>query len=1460
MKKNVLLSLIVIAFSAGRLIAQTPGLIYKPASNALGQSVLDPNGDGYTSPNASGFSGTDYTTGSELQMITMPGFVNEPDADVSRGPSGGHTDLVNNGTNHSVYILVSNVGGVDYFIVRFRLGGASSASKGYSVLFDTDGVFGNFPTAGNPGFEKELILESGNSGQVAVYTHSASGATLSHSYNINQYSQRSIALSTINGDADYFYDFFVPMSDLGISGSVRMTATTVINPSSGLNGNVSDINGINDQTFGNNFAAMASAAINSFPSTNISNLTEGGSFDPILSFKPSITGSVTTATTSISGTSLDANGTTITVYKNGVSIGSTTVTSNAWTLNGVSGLTAGDIITVTATATGKSQSLAGGSITVTGTSCYLAPASITTRTNGQQLVSGTWPGTPAANTLRVRVYYQVSLDPTLTEDASTVSTYVSTSGTWSFSSLSGGSQSTFNTRTYYVMVIDSINGCSSVYSEGALGNSSSYTTAPGITTSSVNDSIGPRTIVVQNLHAGTATVTLYVNGVSKGTSGSLAQSATNNFVVTGLNEGDTITARAMSTAANTYLSNNSNKLVVTSRAGQGAAPTISGAYTSGSGKTVTGTSSEVAGTVIYLYKASTTLIGTTAVNLYGNWSISSLTLAGADVLTAKADAPGKTLSAASTAITVASSTPTTPAVTTTPITVGLTSISGTSGAFVAGDSVRMYVDGSLVASVVSGTNWTINFASNQLYRGAEVNVVRTNSAGVSSNATSPVTVTGVTSFKITQTNGSALGSQVAGTPFNIKIQGVDGAGGTGSVIASFTGTVTIFSTSLVLSGDGTSPAFTLGELASHSITLGTAGTSLTLNCINPEDPTSTGTVTFNVTPAIFTGSSSQVYGLAGNWLNGAIPTGGADIQLNGTNTTQDLIMSGDLTLGNITIDQSNHQIITSGNALTITGSLTLSNGGKIDATDGTVVFAGTSAQTIPSGAFVSDTVENLSINNGFGVGMADTLYVTGVVTLTDGVLNSSGNLILVSTAENAYGQISGEGEGSISGDITIQKVIGTTDMGWRHVALPLNGTLADFNGIVIKGTNHGTLNERNTFNWNARVNGGSEAIGMVASALSGTQDSAYIIYGCDNGLHDVSEKWSMPGTPVNGDKSYSLVNSFDPTYATPEARGWNLVPNPYPSNLDVSVLLNSDEFNGISYKAVHVWDLNTSQYRAITASSVTSYNTNDTVLSTTTDFSIFQAFWVKVNSNTTLTLKNTHRTTTMTAGSFLKKEFDLARVRVKDANKMSDELVLYFTPDAHGGLDNGYDAFKIKSMVLSAPCLYSATDDGKLSINALNSMDEYHAVAMGYQSTVKGSATISLDFTALDPKWSVTLEDRVTGKMHNLRESDYSFIHDGQNTERFVLHFNTRPAAIIDMRENTGFTLFQNTEGIYLDAGYGQGEVEITLVNIMGQVLSSQVVAQNGMQKINLALNDSPAMYIVYATHKGETKTLKIIR
>ena len=67
----------------------------------------------------------------------------------------------------------------------------------------------------------------------------------------------------------------------------------------------------------------------------------------------------------------------------------------------------------------------------------------------------------------------------------------------------------------------------------------------------------------------------------------------------------------------------------------------------------------------------------------------------------------------------------------------------------------------------------------------------------------------------------------------------------------------------------------------------------------------------------------------------------------------------------------------------------------MDASDGTVEFAGSSAQSVGNNIFIGNTIENLTVNNNSGVTLQGPLNVSGVVLVQNGSLASDGNLTLV---------------------------------------------------------------------------------------------------------------------------------------------------------------------------------------------------------------------------------------------------------------------------------------------------------------------------------------------------------------------------------------------------------------------------------------------------------------------------------
>ncbi len=223
-----------------------------------GDSILDPNEDGYVSILGTGFSADGYDVDEfEIPMFGVPIFgEGESAGDVSSGQDCSVVDLALDTAGYALYAAVDDEGNL---IFRFRLAGNRNSVEGYSVLLDTDNLVGSSDpnsNSENPGFEYAvtLIQRSG------VFFYDIDGANscppdelLSYSTTTNQ--QKSIAGSESCDDEDYFIDFYVPFDDItAVSGlttasPIRFVGVTNTSATCPLGGSISDIGGVNDEEY-----------------------------------------------------------------------------------------------------------------------------------------------------------------------------------------------------------------------------------------------------------------------------------------------------------------------------------------------------------------------------------------------------------------------------------------------------------------------------------------------------------------------------------------------------------------------------------------------------------------------------------------------------------------------------------------------------------------------------------------------------------------------------------------------------------------------------------------------------------------------------------------------------------------------------------------------------------------------------------------------------------------------------------------------------------------------------------------------------------------------------------------------------------------------------------------------------------------------------------------------------------
>ena len=1518
MKTNVTILTLFLSFFS---FAQIPGTIYQRVQGELGQKVLDPNNDGFISLTSSGFSGTDYGANSELKMIPLPIIQGEPIADLTTGSSGGHTDIVSalvNGqpSNQSAYILYKTVDGIPYVIIRMRIGKASTSPKGYSFLLNTDGNFTTGSSGTNPGYDKEIVYQTGSGAVVAVYTHSGATTTLNHSFPAAQYSQRAVALSTIGGNPDYFYDFFIPFSELGITENpVGITAVTVTSAGSGITGTISDFNGVNDSLYGGNRNAIMSALISAFPAIPITQLTED--FDYETSWKPkavtpTVNGGITTSATSISGTSLDPDGTTITVFKNGVSIGTTTVTNNSWTLNNVSGLIVGDTITAQASATSKQTSDISSSVIVanaTVPSCFTPAPTITAGNNGSRQLTISWTVPSGlnftANSVLINVYILegTGSSPLYNFIGLSPTNFYPTTGTMTYSLGGNG-----NITGQYVA--EAVwNGCSSGYGNSVSFSSSTIvntnlTVAPIINTNPINASSSTQSIQVTNQHNSNVVLTLFSNGVLIGTSSLVSANASFNFTnITGLSAGDIITARAQGQLATDRISVLSNAITVGGGV-QTLAPVITGAYAAGTGITITGTSTEVAGTVITIFRNGSP-IGTATVSVFGTWQLTGQTLVANDQLTATAKATSKSTSAISNSVTVQASAPSPPSISGS-YTEGQTTITGTLG----NTLVEVLVDGAKVAEAIpiSGS-WSVTVANTDLYRGAVI-IARNVVNGIRSANSTAVTVTGVVRFCITLADGSAFPTSInSGQTLNIKITAVSNDACPGTTFTGFNGTVNLSSSVMItpeVSGNFVNGVWT------GNVTFGGSGNNTSLFAMNSNDPTVTGSTSTNiVNSAEWTGATNTNFNVASNWSGGFVPGPGANIVF-ATNAVNDLHLDINRLIGNLDFNAAapNFKVVVGSNTLEIRGNILNANANKSITTtsDSKLTLSGYGASD-PVFFTSESAIDELTLNktNSGAITIGSPIRVLSILRVVNGTLNSNGNITLASTA-NKTAVVPSVG-GNIVGNVTVEKYI-PARRAFRFLTSTVNTTTS-----INANWQEGQTNVSTSSNSNTTPGYGTHITGNGQNGLDATNTENYSMFTFKNtspqaweNVNNTLENNLVAGKAyrilIRGDRSINLnINNPTPTPTILRATGtlvvgnhtipaaslnqtnniYSFIGNPYHARVNMREVLKSSGFQ----RKVWYWNPNfgasgRGAYVSVdfeTATDLISVFNGTGSAPNTSIVAPFAAFFVRKSGGSTsdIVFRESHKmpetsnsvlfknTTSASSSEFQHIRISLHEVGgVLPTDNILDGALIAFHSNFDSAL-NESDMTKLSNLDEDL-AIYHGTN--RVSIDKRNLPEVTEQIDLGITKYRYTQYQMKLNLTQYQGITPYLL-DNFTNTYTELTPGTvvtYPFAIQTSNVattslDRFKLVFQNNPLGVTDV--NTNWGVYPNpvvNQSFEIKLPLNTEDAQVKLYQLNGVDIPLKVnAANNGLVQCQLNATVAQGIYLLVIHQNGAKYTQKLI-
>jgi hypothetical protein len=359
----------------------------------------------------------------------------------------------------------------------------------------------------------------------------------------------------------------------------------------------------------------------------------------------------------------------------------------------------------------------------------------------------------------------------------------------------------------------------------------------------------------------------------------------------------------------------------------------------------------------------------------------------------------------------------------------------------------------------------------------------------------------------------------------------------------------------------------------------------------------------------------------------------------------------------------------------------------------------------------SRSLDTLVINKQAGaVGLANQLRVVSELKVSNGNLNTGGNLLLTSNADKTA-RIAPV-NGTISGDVNQQRFINFPTNQWFELGSPVNMTLAGWqnSGLIFTGfpgSQFPNFPTNNAYRYNTSLlNSGLHEGWGDGSGTDNTQATnitnavnrgqAWKIFGAAGNftLNNIGE-------PASGAIQVDLVHNT----SIAADQSWNFVSNPYCSPVNWEEVTRNNVHN--TYYIYRRTGPNSYQYATY---QVGGANT----MGQTENIGIGQGFWVRTTgANPNLTFNQNDKTAA--DPGFVRDqmltEHSILKLSIRNSsNNFLDETAIVFNPNAQEG-DDSYDAVKLYSNDSPAPSIAQInSDNSALVFNHLpkDEMGAYH--------------------------------------------------------------------------------------------------------------------------------------------------------
>ena len=450
------------------------------------------------------------------------------------------------------------------------------------------------------------------------------------------------------------------------------------------------------------------------------------------------------------------------------------------------------------------------------------------------------------------------------------------------------------------------------------------------------------------------------------------------------------------------------------------------------------------------------------------------------------------------------------------------------------------------------------------------------------------------------------------------------------------------------------------------------------------------------------------------------------------------------------------------------------------------------------------SVNTLSISSPYSL----TINSTSSMTVTGTLTNSAGNSGLIIKSDiNGTGSLihnTADVQATIERYITGSSTL--TAMQYHQVSIPLTSAATPTSNLFVGSYLFDFTEAAGTHgDWNPLGNSTSTALDV---------NKGYLIYYPEN----TPITYTFAGPMRNGTVSPTI------TYADAN-HGFNLVPNPYPSAIDWTLIPTKTNLAD----AFWIWNPASSNYGAYGTAVGTGTS------STTQNIPVGQAFFVRATSaSPALSLTNVARV--HNSQPFLKNIKDIENIlRLSvSGNNSSDEVLVAFNTTWSSGSDYA-DVSKMYGTDTSPQLSCIATDGELHSINSLPFTTGDAIVPLDF--SLNATTDVTFTATGIESFYEgipIYLEDHLLNKVVDLRTDPvYTFSHTaGSAGNRFLIRF-MGVTGTPEHNTTTEGSAFVSNGHLYVDVpSMSRSEATISIYDMLGRQFSSRKIMLSGITEL----------------------------